>query len=431
MAYKHKLITAMTPRSHSPVKVTLPDDEKIRITFLSIIIFFAGIPSAQNIQLVGELYITELLLPLIAIGVVFLGKSRVFGEKIFWKFFAVCVCMLVGYIVSDIIAGTDSSRYFRAWGRNFVLFTNIVSLAIIFGSDRRLIWWFILGFASGDILDLLIRHVTFADWKLGYGLPVILLTCLLAYKFPKKIVMISMFGLGILSILLDSRSMGLLCLITGSIIFIRLNRPSGLRLRASALFRIVLAGVVVLVLIQNLLELTQAEHGKRHGWSNMGRFAALRISVVAIVESPILGYGSWGQGTEKFAAQYYDDVALDLKKSGQQNLRKGTVFLSHSQILQAWMEGGILGAAFFIFFGYQLVFCLKQIILTRHIDYLTPLYSFLLLNSVWNLIMSPYGGNHRLPIAISVAVICLLHMEKRKTPATRKGVIEQGKRLIN
>ncbi len=411
---KDKLISSATMPSNIPVAKISHPDEKIRFTFFSLLVFLSAMPSTQVLNIVGELYVTEILLPLLAAIVLFSGKSRVFNEKVFWQFVLVCICMMLGYIVSDIYAGTDSSRYLRAWGRNFILFTDIVALAIILSSDKRLIWWLILGLSTGALLDLILNHVSIVThWKMGYGRPLIFITIALGYFLSKRITMICLFGLGLLSIFLDSRSMGLLCLLTAGAVFIRINRPLGLKLSATAIFRIIMAGALVLLFALSMLDLTQDEHGRRHEWSNMGRFAAISIAIVAVSESPIVGYGSWGQGTEKFAAQLYDEIAFDLIRSGQQNVKEGKVFHPHSQILQAWMEGGILAAIFFIFFAYHLIFAIKRIVLSRRLDYLTPLYSFSILLSIWNLIMSPYGGNHRLPIAISVTIICMLIMERK------------------
>jgi len=93
-------------------------------------------------------------------------------------------------------------------------------------------------------------------------------------------------------------------------------------------------------------------------------------------------------------------------------LDRADVFRPLSQLLQGWIEGGFLSAIFFLFLGYQLAIVLNWVILSRQLDYLTPLYSFLLILSLWHLLMSPYGGGHRLAIALSIALLCSLKIER-------------------
>ena len=411
---KYKLISSATLPGKTQVAEKILSEEKIRLTFFSVLVFIAGFASKQVINLVGELYLVELLLPLLAFMVLLSGKSSISSEKIFWKFVVLCVFLIIGYMISDLVAGTDSTKYLRAWGRNFILLSNIVSLAIIFSSDRQLIWWFVLGLAVSALIGLVLGNTSLADWKMGYGKSVILIAILSGYFFPKRIVMIGLLGIGVLSISLDSRSLGALSLITSGIIFLRIKKPEGLRLSASAILRIIVAAGLVLSTLLYVLNLTQDEFGDRRSSSNVGRFAALQISIEAIGDSPLLGYGSWGEGTEKYAHKLYKETEDEVRASGKSNYVESEVFLSHSQILQSWMEGGVFAAMFFIYFGWQAFIGLRNIVLTRSLDYLTPLYSLFLLSSGWHLLMSPFSGGHRLQIALSISIICLLHLEKKE-----------------
>lgn len=410
----HKLISSATMLGNVPVAKQKHSEDRVKFTLFGFFVFLVALPSTYTLNLVGELFLTELLLPILALLVIVLGKSKIFSEKLFWYFFFAGISMMIGYMISDLVAGTSSEKYLRAWGRNFLLFIDFISLAIIVGSDRRLIWWFVLGFSSGVIGLLVIEQVPISYWKLGYGAPTILLTIIIGCFIPKRILMVSILAIGVISVFLDSRSLGAFCMLVAAVIFIRLNKPSTLKLKPMVVLRILITGVLALSLLLTILNVTQEDHGDRRNWSNIGRFAAIRISIEAIIESPIIGYGSWGEGTEKFADQLYDEIAADLINSGQSNYQKSTLFLSHSQILQAWMEGGVFAAIFFILFGYQLFKGLRITVFNRQLDYATPLYFYLLLQSFWHLIMSPYSGPHRITIALSIAVLCAIRMEYNK-----------------
>ena len=234
-------------------------NDKIRLTFLSLLVFIAGLPSTQTLNVIGELFITELLLPPLALILVLSGKTRVFRLKLFWWFVLAGICLMAGYFISDLVAGTEPSKYIRAWGRNLILITNIVSLAIIAGSDRRLIWWFVLGIAAGSLFLLLRSHVPLSDWKFGYGKPLVYMVLLVGYFLPYRLTVIMLLAFGAVSIYLDNRSMGAVCLIIASIVFVRVSKPNGLKLSPSAVFRILVAGALVLTLTITILTQTQEQ----------------------------------------------------------------------------------------------------------------------------------------------------------------------------
>ena len=422
---QHKIVslakaTALVPNNKADndervdAKVSEPKAiEKLRMSFLCLLTFAVAIPSNQTINLVGELYLTELLLPMLAIGVLFFGKTVAFREKIIWYFVLLAVCLMMGYIVSDLVAGTDSSKYLRAWGRNFILFVDFVSLAIIMASDRRLLWWYALGFSTGTLITLVLGRVPIEEWKFGYAQPITILVLLSAYFVSFRVAALLLVFLAVISIYMDSRSASAFALFVAGVIFLRIKRPEGIKLSLSALIRIIVLGGLLLTLLLVLMNKTYEEYSDRREASSSGRIAALRVGGVAIANSPILGYGSWGEGTGDYASMYYEDMKKKMAELGRR-FTEGDVFRPHSQILQSWMEGGFFAAAFFLFFGYQLVKCLKDVVLVRRLDYLSPLYVFFLLISVWHLLMSPYGGGHRLSIALSISIICLLYAEKSK-----------------
>jgi O-antigen ligase len=100
----------------------------------------------------------------------------------------------------------------------------------------------------------------------------------------------------------------------------------------------------------------------------------------------------------------------------------GSFFAPHSQILQAWFEGGILGAAFFIVLLWQLLTGLHVTIMSRTYDALSAVFAYVLLLQLWDLFMSPFGGDHRMEIAMAVVAVVLLRIhwpERRQVRSTK------------
>jgi len=424
----------------SATKLTAPQKEKhiatdkIKITFLGLFAFVCGLPILYTINLMGELYVTEVILPILTIILLFSSKeNRVFQEKIFWMFVLSMIVMMISYIISDLVAGTSKLNYLRGWGRNAILFSDVICLSIIAATDKRYLWWYIFGISLGSIIYLQLTGVPFnnAYWKLLYCEPVLLLALIVVYFTPKFLSVWLAIVVGIFSFYMDGRSFGSLCILLAGMLWIRRGNPETLKISAKSLVNIVIAGTIAASLILIVLSQTNEGNSNRRDISSIGRFAALRIGVIAISDSPILGYGSWGEGTQKYANMLYKEIQGKLRELGQNNVPEGNFFLAHSQILQIWIEGGIFAEQLFVFYGYQLLGTLKKIILTRRFDYMSPFYCFLLLIACWHLIMSPYSGSHRLIISIAIAVICAVHAEtsmKQSKNSQRDNVKNLGKK---
>ena len=87
--------------------------------------------------------------------------------------------------------------------------------------------------------------------------------------------------------------------------------------------------------------------------------------------------------------------------------------LPHSQILQAWVEGGALGIAFFGLYGWRLIGTIHWYVWKKLPDVLTPLSLFLVVSGFWSLLASPFLGIARIDIAMAVGAIAISIHERR------------------
>jgi hypothetical protein len=83
----------------------------------------------------------------------------------------------------------------------------------------------------------------------------------------------------------------------------------------------------------------------------------------------------------------------------------------------AWVFSGILGAVFWVFI-YVLV--LRTVLwLVAHHPTLTPYFSYLMVNELWDILFSPFGQNRRLETAFLLVIICTLLESTPKRSAVR------------
>jgi hypothetical protein len=118
------------------------------------------------------------------------------------------------------------------------------------------------------------------------------------------------------------------------------------------------------------------------------------VALQAIRDSPIIGHGSFA------ADQRYLDLKADLmyengySDSDQSADADGNAIPTHSHLTMAWVESGILGGLLWI---YILVLVIRAILrITTVRPPLSPLYCYLLVNFVWDILYSPFGSINRL-----------------------------------
>jgi hypothetical protein len=163
--------------------------QTIRVTGIGLFVFLCGALQPLTLNLVGEIYAAELLLPIVGIAALFdHGGDSVLRERLFRTFLLAIVVTLAGYMFSDLIRETRSDQYLRGWGRILLLTTDFVALTVLLGKDRRNLWWFAFGMGVGGVLYLrLVLHTPVAVWKFGYAEPMLLVAAALSSSLPIRL----------------------------------------------------------------------------------------------------------------------------------------------------------------------------------------------------------------------------------------------------
>lgn len=394
---------------HQPVR-----PGSLQATFVAILVLVCGALAPLKLNLVGEIYVAELLLPLLALALRFSpGGNRALREPLFAALLLASFVTLSGYVLSDLIRGTRPDQYLRGWGRVGLVVSDFIALAIIFAQDRRHLWWYALGAGLGSILFLrLVSHAPLALWKFGYADPVLTASAALGVFLPLRAASAWIALLGVFSMWTDFRSFAGMCLVIAGYLWMRAARPLRPMAGSGSAFKLVLAAGAVLALVLVTLSLTGGSGTGRRTESDAGRRAAFETGVEAVKRSPLIGYGSWAESRE-LAAVYLNRVnELRGAKAGTA-VHNSTVFNPHSQILHAWFEGGLLGTALLVTMLWQVFRNGGWLVMRRPVDALTPLLLYFVISMLWNLFMSPFTAPHRLGIAIGAAILVMTSIERR------------------
>lgn len=363
---------------------------------------------------VGELPVGELALAVLGICVVLVrGVGAWIRGRTIAIYAAASFLMLLGYLVSDLVAQTTPAQYLRGWARVAMLGLDLAALLIVVSHGARLLAWFVLGVVLGILCDFMVREMPFTalNFKLGYGYALVLLLALVSGFLGRFLASLLLALFGAASILLDFRSLGAVSMLAAGIHFVhvlmgRSRRHWGRGAIAALLLLAAAAGLGALTFATE-----DAKTELRRKQSDIGRIIGITVAAQAVTDSPLVGYGSWA-GDKNYVALY--DRALARATTGTQIriTTKNESMLPHSQVLQAWVEGGVLAAAFFLLYAWHGLASLRWLALRHAPDRLTPLYLILVLMGLWNLAASPFLGPHRTAIECSIAALALLARER-------------------
>jgi O-antigen ligase len=384
---------------------------------IALLVMLCGALSPIKLGLVGDIYAPELALPLVALIARSSAQgSRGIREPLFATLLMAGMVTLIGYALSDLIQGSRVDQLMRGWGRVGLVISDFICLAVIFGQDRRNLWWYFLGAGLGSILFLrLVSHAPLGLWKFGYADPVVQACAALGAFVPMQITSIGIGLLGIYSMWTDFRSFAAICLAVAALIWLRIGNRGKSKAASANLIKLLLAGAAVLVVVT--LSATGGSDSGRRNESDAGRRAAFETGVEAVMRSPFIGYGSWAESPE--LAAMYRNRANQLRggKGAGGASKREVIFNPHSQILHAWFEGGLLGTAFLAVVLVQLLRQGGWLLGQRPLDVLTPILLYVAMMTAWNLFMSPFSAPHRLGIAMGAAVLVMLRIEQRQGAA--------------
>ncbi len=406
-----------TPYVRARPGAAAAESQRLQVTALGLLTFVCGALAHLKVNLVGEIYVGEILLVIAGVAAAASGGlRRAFSNRAFLLLLLAAIVTLCGYMLSDFMRGTAQAQYIRGWARTGFIITSFSALAMLFLADKRNVWWFLLGIGIGGLVyfKLVERLPLFAHhhWKFSYSVPLTLFFASLAAFLPIRLVAGLFLALGTYSMFSDFRIHGAVCLLVAMLLW-AVGSQFAHRIRPGTIVKVGVLGAFGLVLAFQVLSLTENDWTEqRRGSSDFTREAGVRFGLHAISESPLIGYGSWANSPTLAAIANQEIRAQEARSGMNSPIELGRGMHTHSQILQGWVEGGIFGAALFLVMALMLPITLAFTILKRPGDMLTPALLFVLSFQLWHLFASPLGSNVRLFFALAMALIVLASFEK-------------------
>jgi len=406
---------------------------------INAIIWIIGLLSAYSFHLVGEVYISELLL-LIVFGMMLKKHGIKLKEPFAKNILFFLLLWFIGQELTDMIRGTDLHDAMRGVAAIFFLAVDFCAVYMLVGNETKRIYIFLVAAALSQISIYFIHPSDYAigePWKFGYGSPTIILVFVALTILMKKRMITSLgvlcvlFILGLLSIYLNSRTMGGQVILAGLLFFFSRRKVFyQFFLRTLSPVKIASMMMIFLVLIFGILKTyqwvgdndvlpknSQEKYDATKqtfsgplgmlGFILAGRHEFL-ASTQAVYDSPIIGHGSWAKDMKYrlFLYQMNADLGTDFSDARLDNMvSRSELIPAHSHIMQAWVWAGILGAVFWFVVLKITITTLIQSIRYQH--EMTLLIIFTSMNVLWDVIFSPFGAGMRFHWAIIFVLLAL------------------------
>ncbi len=398
-------------------------DEKENIIGDAIVLLIPTLAFLE-VRLIGRMFLSEIILIGLLPFLLFF-KGWMLRGPLPKKLIALGLLWLFAQLITDLIRGTPFQDYSRGWAKITFLLANFAALyMLLYGSRKRLVL-FALGLVFSGFLAYKFNPSVYASshpWKFGVGFSITLLLILLSMSnfvsrvrlFPSLI----LFFLTSLNLYMGLRSTAGVCFLAGGYTFAQQIFVTNVHVSIKpSLKKVAFISLLVIVAIVSFLKFY--DYAAEYYWLGkrardlirlqsgsfgvfLGGRAALYSATQAIVDSPVIGHGSWAKNP------YYITILRDLEKFGYtirdlKRLYRSRLIPSHSYVLGGWVESGILGAVFWI---WVLMLTAKVLFYQYNIkDQLNPLIAYIGISFVWNILFSPFGAVARLTAAYFLVLL--------------------------
>ncbi len=415
-----------------------------------IVVFIVGLLSAYYLQVIGQLYLSEIVLP-IFIPLLWRRKNYLLRTKEVKWIFLLGIFWLIMQVLTDIVRSTPLTDLLRGWALIIVFLSNTLALYLLLFPNPQLILIGFTGYVFGQILQPLLqpdRYIIIDAWKFGFGQPVTELVLILGCIWAGKRLLKNAFWaipiavLGLYSIFIDSRSLGAITLLTALMLFLRPTFLNRLFKKRFKLVNFLVISLVIAGLAWGILSLYTIS--ARNGWLGdvtrvnfqlqsenglkillIGR-ADIIPALYAISDSPILGHGSWARDFE-YRYYLYDLIRFGYLDSSEfaridNRVSASDIIPTHSHILQAWVWGGFAGGVFWL--GIFVLITRALFTTLKNPNILFALVIFICFLSFWNILFSNFASTMRLQWAYFL-VICLyaiIPVDHNPVPVGRNSV---------
>jgi hypothetical protein len=410
-------------------------------------LFILGAAGAYSVNIVGALPGDEVLLFLF-LPILLLARGKRAFDRQYLLFYLLTLGWLLGTILADEYNGIAAFNRAKGTARVVFFCLDFMALAILINNQTRkfivfslsivAVMLFIAGHFQGEtltafkfggsstviILALLASSYFYAQrrYKICIGIAIALAVLNLGFAFRSQVVIILVSSILTLPIFTGRVAA------KGRSISHSKNVLRVVALLAFAGGSAYLANQVIkYAATQGFFDestqdkFTQQSKGKL-GVLFGGRPETL-VAIQAIRDNPIIGHGSFAADVHYLELMQQLQYEYGYSDSDAPEEVEYPVIPTHSHLTMAWVESGILGGLLWIYILVLTIRAILRLVLIR--PNLAPLYSYLLVNFIWDILYSPFGSVNRMWGAY--LILLSYHLLRTPIPGTQSaGVRKPG-----
>jgi hypothetical protein len=388
-----------------------------------------GLSSSAILHWIGDIPIAEIL-ALLGVPILLVTKGRNVLRTQVSTIYLFMSLWLFGQVITDIYRATEWIDWIRADASIVFLALDVALFLMLVLGDRTRQLMFLGAYGVGAIMQARFYPNEFAidaPWKFGYAPGINLLTvmlCGLLFELKLKVLGHSMLiAIIAINMYCNFRSAVLILLITAALSTPVVPEkigpwtvlpPSGswqrllvillLSVTACAASFALIQAVSSSGLLDEEAQRKNELQGRVRGGILIGGRPEFLVSSQAVMDSPLIGHGSWAQD-QKYVEMLADLMVEDgVQSDDEAALYSASALIpAHSHIMGAWVWAGFLGALFWIFILIKLIQAATFIGTECPPWAQVPMYLFVTM--AWDFLFSPFGSTRRIVTAFGITLI--------------------------
>jgi hypothetical protein len=400
-------------------------------------LFLLPIGTIVSFKLGGELLLSDPIA--LIIFFIYLHKGRItFREPFLKSSLLLIIAWFLSALISDLINDSTIKNILRGWLKIgfFTVYLVVIFTAVGYSRKRLAVSFFGLALAmiiKADVSALDDIGGAFRTmWKYGTGFGAsIFLSMIITYLAKnRRIASLSLIVLSPIHLLLGARSLFLQTFLAATLTYFSKSVQSGRQKTFGGIlvFSIMLGGLLGGQVVYDSAvtsgifgDIALQKHLRQTtGGENviLGARSESIIATIAVKDKPIFGHGSWAENRN------YRMLYFKLKEMKGEQINwdssfasQSTLIPSHSMLLGAMVEHGLLGGLFWI---YALTLAVRAMLAgilgPRPASYVEMAA---VLSLIWDIFFSPFSSTRRCIEAIFI-VTCAVLISTNSTSTKRE-----------
>ncbi|WP_284124054.1 hypothetical protein [Parerythrobacter aestuarii] len=396
-----------------------------RITFdvWTVLAFLYPLSQLAVFNIVGQLYLMDLLaLPLLATFLTLPDAMERLRRIV--PVLTLIGVWLLGQVITDLVRETSPGDFLRGWAKIVFFALQLATLWLWLPRRRAYFAAFAIGLGVAAMYSVPPEFVGY-EWKFGYDRALIYITLgglfFLSLALPRLLYLapVVLLVLSFFLLLQSARSaFGVLFIaavvVAAALVFSQFIRWRQ-RLSAGLFAGLFLGGILVATgattiygaAVENGLLGREALVKYRDQTSGEvplllgGRTESL-VATQAIIDSPVIGHGSWARDARYVALHHAIKVRLGLPIFDAEQGKRDLI-PTHSHLFGAWVEAGIAGGIFWLWTLSIPIFALFYLL--KRQELLAPLVAYCAVAMLWSVLFNPFGSTERFFVAFQLALL--------------------------